>query len=117
MDAYAKRFLELLRYVPYLRMKKKGYNIFLSGFPQSYQDRIEFDKPKTLEDTIRKDKCFYDQSKHRQEPLKDWKRKDKPGFQKKGFKPSQYKNPKKVLSSWPSEQKYAPTEISISEWE
>jgi hypothetical protein len=28
-------------------------------------------------------------------PLKDWKRKDKSGFQKKGFKSSPYKNSKK----------------------
>jgi hypothetical protein len=57
MDAYAKIFLELLRYVPYLKDEKERIQHFLSGFPQSYQDRIEFDKPKTLEDTIRKAKC------------------------------------------------------------
>jgi hypothetical protein len=56
---------------------------------------IEFDEPNTLEYTNIKAKCCYDQSKHRQEPLKDWKRRDKLGFQRKGFKPSQYKNPKK----------------------
>jgi hypothetical protein len=39
-----------------------------------------------------------------------------PGFQRKGFKPSQYKNPKRC-SVWSSEQKYAPTKFSISEWE
>jgi hypothetical protein len=68
---------------------------FLNGLPQSYRDRIEFDEPKTLEDTIRKAKCCYDQSKHKQEPLTDWRRKNKIGFQKKGFKPSQYKNSKR----------------------
>jgi hypothetical protein len=56
--------------------------------------RIEFDKPKTLEDTIQKAKCCYDQSKHKKEPSKDWKRKDKSGFQKKGFKSFSYKNSK-----------------------
>jgi hypothetical protein len=80
------------------RMRKTRIQHFLSGLPQSYQDKIEFDEPKTLEDTIRKAKCCYDQSKHKQEPSKDWKRKDKSGFQKKGFKSFPYKNPRKVLS-------------------
>jgi hypothetical protein len=99
MDAYAKRFLELLRYVPYLKDEKARIQCSLSGLPQSYHDRIEFENPKTPKNTIRKAKCCYDQSKHMQDPLKDWKRKDNPGFQRKRFKPSQYKNPKEVLSS------------------
>jgi len=43
---------------------------------------------------IKKAKCYYEQSKHRKEPLKDWKRKDKPIFHRNGFNPSQYKNMK-----------------------
>jgi hypothetical protein len=65
---------------------------FLSGLPQSYQDRIAFDKPNTLEETIWKVKCCYDQSKHKHESSKNWKRKDKNGFQKKGFKSFPRKN-------------------------
>jgi hypothetical protein len=53
---------------------------FLSGFPQSYQKKIEFDRPKTLEDTIRKEKCCYDQAKHKHEPSKDWEINDKSVF-------------------------------------
>jgi hypothetical protein len=33
MDAYAKRFLELLRYVPYLKDEKERIQCFLSGLP------------------------------------------------------------------------------------
>jgi hypothetical protein len=95
MDEYAKRFMELLRYVPYLKDEKARIQRFLSGLPQSCQDRIEFDRTKTLEYTIRKAKCCYDQSKHRQEPSKDWKRKGKSGFQKKGFKSFSYKSSRK----------------------
>jgi hypothetical protein len=95
MDAYSKRFLEMLRYVPYLKDEKERIHLFFSGLPQSYQDRIEFDETKNLEDTIRKANCCYDQSKNRQEPLKYRKRKDRTCFQRKGFKPSRYKNPKK----------------------
>jgi hypothetical protein len=36
MDAYAKRFLELLRYTPYLRDEKVRIQCFLDGLPQSY---------------------------------------------------------------------------------
>jgi hypothetical protein len=92
MDAYAKRFMELLRYVPYLKDEKVRIQCFLSGLPQSYQDRIEFDKPKTLEDTIQKAKCCYDQSKHKHESSKDWRRKDKSEFQKRRFKSFPHKN-------------------------
>jgi hypothetical protein len=95
MDTYSKRFLDLLRYIPYLKDDKVRIQSFLNGLPQCYQDRIVFDESKTLEDTIRKVKFSYDQSKHRKEPLRDWKRKDKTRFQKKGFKPYQYKNSKK----------------------
>jgi hypothetical protein len=54
LEAYEKQFMELLRYVPYLKDKKERIQHFLSGFPQSYQDQIEFNKPKTLEDTIQR---------------------------------------------------------------
>jgi hypothetical protein len=85
LDAYEKIFMELLRYVRYLKDEKERNCHFLSGLPQSYQDRIEFDKTKILEDTIRRNKCFYDQSKHKNESSKDWKWKEKGVFQKKGF--------------------------------
>jgi hypothetical protein len=95
MDAYAKRFKELMSYVPYLKDEKARVKHFLSGLPQSYHGIIEFDKPKKLEDTIRKAKCCYDRSRYKKEPSKDWKRKDKNGFQKKGIKSFPYKNSKK----------------------
>jgi hypothetical protein len=56
MDAYAKTFLEILRYVPYIKDEKVRIQRFLSELPQSYQGKIEFDEPKTLENTIRKAK-------------------------------------------------------------
>jgi hypothetical protein len=65
MEDYANRFLELLRYVPYIRDEKVKMQCFLSGIPQSYQDRIEFDEPKNLEETIQKVKYCYEQAKHK----------------------------------------------------
>jgi hypothetical protein len=52
MEEYVNRFLDLLRYVPYIKDKKVKVQRFISGLPQTYQNRIEFDEPNTLEDTI-----------------------------------------------------------------
>jgi hypothetical protein len=83
--------MELLRYVPSLKDEKVRIRRFLNGLPQSCQDRIQFDKPKTLEDTIWKAKCCDDQSKHKQESSKDW-RKDMSELQKRRFKSFPHKN-------------------------
>ena len=60
MEEYANKFLELLRYVRYIRDDKVKIRRFLSGLPQPYKDRIEFDEPRTLEEAIRKAKYCYD---------------------------------------------------------
>ena len=49
MEEYANKFLELLRYVRYIKDEKVKIQHFLSGLPQSYKDRIEFYEPRTLE--------------------------------------------------------------------
>jgi len=87
--------MELLRYVPYLKNEKLRVQCFLIGLPWSCQYIMEFDKPTNLEETIQKDKCFYDRSKHKQEPSQYWKRKDKSRFQKNGFNSFSYKNSRK----------------------
>jgi hypothetical protein len=58
IEEYVSRFLELLRYVPYIKVEKAKVQRFISGLPKDYQNRIEFDEPKTLEDTIRKARYF-----------------------------------------------------------
>jgi hypothetical protein len=52
----------------------------ISGLPKDYQNRIEFDEPKTLEDTIRKARYCYEQLGHRTEPCEGWKQKNSSGF-------------------------------------
>jgi hypothetical protein len=52
IDEYINKFLELIRYVPYIKNEKVKMQQFISGIPWSFQDRIEFDEPNTLEDTI-----------------------------------------------------------------
>jgi hypothetical protein len=54
MDILINKFLELLRFVPYIKEDKVKIHQFLSCLPQSYKDRIEFDNPKTLSKVFRK---------------------------------------------------------------
>lgn len=46
------KFLEILRYVPYLREEKTKIQRYVSGLEQSFEYRIKFNEPKTLEDAI-----------------------------------------------------------------
>ena len=65
---------------------------FLSGLPQSYKNRIEFDEPRTLEEAIKKDKYCYNCNKGKPGYHKAWKDKKNEKFdqRKKGFKPSHF---------------------------
>ena len=80
MEEYANKFLELLRYVRCIRDDKVKIQNFLSGFPLSYKDRIEFDEPRNLEEAIRKDKYCYDQNKGKHNYHKTWKEKKNEKF-------------------------------------
>ena len=94
MEEYDNKFLKLLRYVRYIKDEKVKIQRFLSGLPQSYKDRIEFDEPRMLEDAIKKAKYCYDQNKGTHDHHKAWKEKKNEKFEqrRKGFKPSNYKN-------------------------
>ena len=65
MEEYANKFLELLRYVRYIKDEKVKIQHFFIGLPQSYSGRIEFDEPRTLEEAMRKAKYFYDRNKRK----------------------------------------------------
>ena len=60
MEEYVNKFLELLRYVKYIKYDKVKIQRFMSGIPQYYKDKIEFYEPRTLEEAIRKAKYCYD---------------------------------------------------------
>ena len=94
MDEYANKFLELLRYVRYIRDEKLKVQHFLSGLPQSYKDRIEFYEPRTLEEAISKAKYCNEERKGKHDYHKAWKDKRNEKFdqRKKGFKPSSFRN-------------------------
>ena len=52
MEAYEKMFLELLNYADFIRDEKVKIQRFLSGLPESYRDKIQYDRPKNLKDAI-----------------------------------------------------------------
>jgi hypothetical protein len=94
MDDLIKKFLELLRFVPYIREDKVKIQRFLSYLPRSYKDRIEFDNPKTLSEVFRKAQMCYDWYKQRSKipkARKD-KKQDRMNQWKKGFQPTPFQN-------------------------
>jgi len=44
-EDYMTKFLEFLRYVPYLKNEKPKVQRFISGLPLEFKDRIEYDEP------------------------------------------------------------------------
>jgi len=77
MQEYEKNFLELLRYVDFIRDEKVKIQCFLSRLPTYYKDKINYDEPKTLEEAIRKSHCLYEQSTGRMDMHKSRKGKVK----------------------------------------
>jgi hypothetical protein len=73
MEDLINKFLEVLRFVPYIQEDKVKIQRFLSCLPQSYKDRIEFDNPKSLSEVFRKERMCYDQYKQWVEFPKAWK--------------------------------------------
>jgi len=72
IDDLKNKFIELLRFVPYIREDKVKIQQFLSCLPQSYKEKIEFDNPKTLSEVFIKAKMCYDQYKQWYELPKAW---------------------------------------------
>jgi hypothetical protein len=48
IEEYVNKFIEMLRYVPYINDEKVKVKRFISGLPQTYQNMIDFDEKKTL---------------------------------------------------------------------
>jgi hypothetical protein len=63
IDEYERIFLELLKYVPFIKDETINIQRCLSGFPSYIGDKIHYDDPKTMEETIRRKKCFYEQQR------------------------------------------------------
>ena len=54
IDEYERIFLELLKYVPFMKDEVVNIQRYLSGLPPSMHDKIQYDDPKTMEETIRR---------------------------------------------------------------
>jgi hypothetical protein len=94
IDEYERRFLELLKYVSFIKDEQVKIHRYLSGLPPFISDIIQYDDPKTLEETIRRDKCLYDQQKGKASYQKAWEDKKKSNMElrKKGTKPPFFRN-------------------------
>ena len=75
IDEYERRFLELLKYVSFINDETVNIHRYLSGFPLFISEKIQYDDPKTLEETIRRAKFLYDQKKSRPTFQKAWEEK------------------------------------------
>ena len=60
MDAFINRFLDLLHYVPYIKEENVNIQQFLGCLAPSFRDKIEFDMPKTLDNTLHKSRLCYE---------------------------------------------------------
>jgi superfamily II RNA helicase len=94
IDEYKRKFLELLKYGAFIKDERVKIQRYMSGLSSFISDKIKYDDPNTLEETIRRAKCIYDQQKGRPNFQKAWKdkMKNKVEQRKKGTKPSFLKN-------------------------
>jgi hypothetical protein len=60
MDEYEKILFELLKYVDFIKDDKVKIQIFVSGLPFLYSENIQHDNPRTLEESIRREKHLYE---------------------------------------------------------
>jgi hypothetical protein len=94
IDEYERRFLELLKYVPFIKDETVKIQRYLSGLPPSIGDNIQYDDPKTMEEMIRIEKCLCEQQRENPTFRKAWD--DQKKFNKeqrqKGNKPPFFRN-------------------------
>ena len=81
--------MELLKYVPFIKDETVKIQRYLSGLPPSIGENIQYDDPKTMEETIRRVKCLYEQKREKHTFRKAWddQRKFKKEERQKGNKP------------------------------
>jgi hypothetical protein len=72
INKYERRFLKILKYVTFIKDEKVKIQRYMSGFPSFISKTIQYDEPKTLEETIRCTKCLYDHQKGRPIFEKAW---------------------------------------------
>lgn len=98
-EEYISIFLELLRYVHYLKEEKAKIQIFISGLQIKFKEGVEFDEPISLEDAILKLKHYYKQSKRISKTKIDMKEnnKNKGKWHKKRARPQDKSNKENAI--------------------
>ena len=69
MDAFINIFLDMLRYVPYIKDMKVKIQHLLGCLPPNFLEMFEFAMPKTLDTTLHKAILFYEHGKLRHENI------------------------------------------------
>jgi hypothetical protein len=112
IDEYERSFLELLKYVPFIKDEAVKIQRYLSGLPPSIGDKIQYDDPKTMEETIRRAKCLYEQQREKPIFQKAWdnQKRFKKEQRQKGSKPSFFRN-----SPWGQSSFKEPRKVEGSE--
>ena len=77
MDELVAKFTHLLQYVPYICEDKSKVKQFISCLPLSFKEKIEYENPKIMGESIKKDKIHYLQFKKISESLKYFSNKKK----------------------------------------
>jgi hypothetical protein len=72
IDEYERSFLEPLKYVSFIKDETFKIQRYLSGLPPSIGDKNQYDDPKTMEETIRREKFLYEQQRERATFQKSW---------------------------------------------
>ena len=102
IDEYERRFLEPLKYVSFIKDETVKIQRYLSGMPSFIRDKIQYDDPKALEETIRIEECLYDQHKGNPTFQRAWEEKNKFKREKRknGNKPPFFRNNPQVQPSF-----------------
>jgi hypothetical protein len=53
INEYQRRFLELLKYVSFIKDEIVKIQRYFSGMPSFISDKVQYDDPKTMDETIR----------------------------------------------------------------
>jgi hypothetical protein len=72
IDEYERRFLELLKYVLFIKDEAVQIQRYLSALPPPIGDKIQYDDPKTMEETIKREKCLYEKQREKPTFRKAW---------------------------------------------
>ena len=73
MESYEKRFLQFLKYAYFIKDEKVNIQRSLNGLPDSYKDNIQYDRSKTLKESIWKGKHIYYQNENKAPYENEWK--------------------------------------------